>query len=591
MASRNPLRGLLSRKLRSLIKTLEEDVGFFGRSRIHVWRGIFTILDELLLENIPIESFLDKIKDLSMQLMLPKEKAISLGHLAYYYRRIGKNDTARNLLVSAINLAYQIHDIEERYHVLATIADYAFRSEYIDLGEKIVDMVLNESSSLDTLSRVFIISKLGKALARYDVGRGDSLVSLALCLAEKCEYTEDIAKGLMRTARTLVEISKDNENVRIAKNWVGKALRALESLDFESQVKVLTEVIGDIFIVSANKAFQIINDVIYSTRSDRFGIEILVKALESAALVKAEDIISRILDVLWIRLQRTTMLNNLEKLSLISHFESFNRFLDTYRADFVARRLSEMLGNAINSVKTDADFDNMLDAIRWYAELNLHDAYVHFMVLLNSKYKNRLEKNAVKKIIEIYKRFTNVFPKAILNETKMIYKTVVSRRENYMYQMIPEMLDIIVTLDNEYDIIVRDSIKLGDLMENKHDRILYLSRIAAALFASNSIWASELLDYCLEEMEELEDIAKAQTLVEISEIISDKNPQKGKELLRNAIRILEKQHNSQKAAKLLLMISQKMREIFEDPSWARQIEMLAREIQRKSIGGKNKDNN
>ena len=580
MASTGALRGLLVRKLNTLLRVLEDDLKTFGRSREHVWRGIFNIMDELLLEQTDIKKFLNKLTKLIDFIFDLQEKAYYMAVLAYFYSRIGNKEKSMSLFSEAYSIADHIENKIKSAKVKSRIILKIFESKLFDFGEKLVDNLLNTLSQLPLLTQIDIISLVGFALSKYDVGRGDSLVSYARRLVQECETVDCKVKGLVKCARRLVQISDDVENIRIAKNWISEALRELENVDYDTWLAIISEIVGDVYIVNKGKAFQIVGEIIDSTRINQFGLKILIKCLRSLAKVKADDLFNRTLEITIGRINRSSKLTKAEKIFLVTKSESLNRYIDTYKADFAAKQLSKIIIREINQIKNKRKLLDLLKALRYLAELDLNESYIQFLLILNTMFRNRLAEENIVKVLRIMKKFIRVFPVALIKEIEVIYDAM----KNVESPNITALLllnEIFASINHHYyKELTRYLMKLSEKMSRK-DKIVMLAKIAAILYKRDDPWAEQIIDYTMEELNALRLITRAQLLIEISEILAKKNPEKGKELLKSALKILERKSENEKTIKLLFIISRKMKNLYGDENWARQIEILAREIQRK----------
>jgi len=130
-----------------------------------------------------------------------------------------------------------------------------------------------------------------------------------------------------------------------------------------------------------------------------------------------------------------------------------------------------------------------------------------------------------------------------------------------------------------FDKIVSNALRLAEEMPEE-EGIIYLTEIAGAITAKAKWWAEELLEYLLESIEKLAVDRRIQLLIEMSQRIYKFSPRKARELLRIAIGIIQ-DNEVKNAHGILLEISRQMRILFRDLAWARQIEILAREISRR----------
>ncbi len=569
------IKGLLVSKIKELISQLEDDLFLFGKSRKHILRGIFNILEELLLESYQITEFLERLKTLSGYFFYIKDKINFLSKLAIYYWKTNNEAESLNIIDKCLSLSHELSEFKDRSEAILSIISGIIKMGKIDIGNELVIELLNLAESLSIFDRIILYSRLGVIISNYDVGKGDSLVMYSRDLIDKLDYSRDRARALIIVARSLLEISKDRENQRIARNWLSEALRLLDYFDEVDYIDLISESIGDIFLISSTKASQLVSEIINLTRPNKFGFEKLLTILEKLYEARAEDLGDRVRRIILNRLNKSSLITPEEKLLYLSRLAACDALIDTYLANYTGKIIMNSLSRKLSKISQDS-INTLLKTIKWFSNIDMQNSFIFYTIATSSS--NRSEN--LRNMIDIYMMFSDIFPKTILQKVIELYENVLENN-NDCTSCLTELLSIIIKLSNNYERYVREAIKIAMKINNAVISLKMIADIAKYLHIKNPTWADELIDYCLEETNSMDPIEAAKILIHMSERIAKENSDKAKDILKNAIRMLEKNHERKEVPELLSIISKKMRDSFGDIGWARQLELLSNEMKAK----------
>lgn len=579
MAKEKTLRGLLSSKTGELLSEIEDDISLFGRFRKHVLRGVLNILDELILDGYNVSRFLDNLLSLSDNILIDKDRIYFLAKLSNLYKRIGREDIAIKLIRESLTISLELNSLREKYDALLTILSSAIDVMDSNSIERIINDVMGIIDLLPIFDRISVLSRLGEIIAKYDAGKGDALINYGRDLVEKLDYSYEKAGAIIILAKSLLNVSKDKENYRIARNWLVEAFRLIEFLDESEYVSFVARYIGHIYVVSASKASQLVLEIINLTRPNEFGFRILLMALEKLYEAGADELSQRIRRIFLRRLNKVQSISVDEKLIYLVKLAKCDSIADAYMANYMSKIIFKMLSERLshlNSIKINA----ILEALKHYADLDIHNAHIFTTMIIKSFIPTVDKEKQLASILRIYHNFKFAFPKVILEKTLELYTKIKERKGSFI-DFIPDVLGIIISIEPNYREYVREALMLLSDLKEVRSRVLAIANLAQKLYARDPVWANELLDFCIEEISELDHSKMIEIIIEISDIIYDVNNDKAKELLKLAIRILEENHELNNGPELLSVISKKMRDYFGDVGWARQLELLANELKSK----------
>jgi len=562
---------------------LRSDITIFGRSRVHIWRGVFNLLEEVSFEGIDVSPWLSELRGFIPLLFLVEEKINALNKVSLFYHKYAKkSEEAYHVLLESYEQVESIRSTVRRCLYLTEIADYAFQCGFNELGERIIDEILNYLIAISSpYDRALILINSGVALAKYDVGRGDSLIMSAVELAERCGDSTCYAKVLGRAASSLISISDDNENVRIAKNWFGKAFRIIYDFNIEMQLSLLAEIIGDVAIWNESKALELFQSLITKIKPDKFGIEIMLKAAKSLVRSDSDDLLSKVLNWLETRIPKSQFISKYEQLYYFVKTEAFYRYVDSYKVRFILKYIVDYIENALIGVKKSTDKELLKETIKKLAELDLEDAYNSFKKFMISECdKCSSPLKLYNKKIEFLLDFKDVFPKQILQEAIGLLREINNSPREYKIDLLPKQIPLFQYSERDFKNAAKCALALYDEISNKLEKIRYFSRVCSAIISVDPNWGRVLIEYALEEIENLSKVDKAQALIFLSEQIYPCDAGLSRRILRDAIKTVES-CEEERAAELMLEISKKAKNLFGDDGWARQIEILAHEMRRK----------
>jgi len=579
VAREKTLRGLLSSKTKELLSDIEDDIIVFGRFRKHVLRGLFNVLDELILDGYDVSKFLDRLLSLSSNILLARDKIDFLTRLLNLYKKIGKEEIAIRLIDECLSILPEIYDIQEKYDALLMILSSAIKISDSGFVDRILDDAMKFIDSLPIFYRINVFARLGEIIAQYDAGKGDSLINYGREIIDKLDYSYEKAGALIILAKSLLNVSKDKENYRIARNWLTEAFRLIEFLDESEYVLFIARYIGDIYVVSPSKAIQLVSEIINLTRPNEFGFKTLLTALEKLYEVRAEELSERIRKIFLYRLNKVQSMSIDEKLIYLTRLANCDSIVDFYMANYLGKTIFKLLSNRLSRPKS-IKIDALLEAIKHYANLDLYNAHIFFTMLVKSIIPTIENSRQLSNVMKIYYEFRFVFPKIILEKTLELYNKIKENGES-LISFIPNVLGIIISIDPNYRRYIRETITLLSSLDEIESKVLLIASLAQKLYVKDKAWSNELLDFCIEELSALEHSKMIKIIIKISDLIHNINKNKAKELLKLAIRLLEENPSINNGSELLSIISRKMRENFGDNGWARQLELLANELKSK----------
>ncbi len=570
------LRGILSGKVNELLSDIEGDLLIFGKARDHVLRGLFNILDELFLDGYDISKYLAKLRELSASIILAKDKIRFLTRLLIAYNKIGHDDVARELLDEVLTYLQDIVDSKEKLEIYLTVIKSASMLSESNIVNKLMDDLLKYSDSLPLINKIYVLAKLGEIVSYYDAGKGDALINYGRDLIDKLDYSYEKASALIHVARSLLSVSRDKENVRVARNWLSEAFRLIESLDESEYITFIARFIGDISIISKSKAIQLISEVINLTRPNEFGFETLLLMLRSLYESKMEDLADRVRKIFLYRLDRAQSFSIDKKIIYLAKLANCDSIVDSYLAKYVGKIVFKLLSNRMSKPKS-IDTALILEAIKHYSYLDLYNAHIFFTIIIKPLLRSANSPEQLSRVLDIYYEYKFIFPKIILKDSVELFNNIIIKEKSELVEFIPTILGIIISIDNNYEQYVRRAVGFLNALKEPEKKALLLAMVARNLYKRNPVWANELIDFCIEELSYLEFSEMIRMMIRVSDIIHETNKQKAKELLKSAIRILEEKPDIEDAPELIFIISRKMRTNFGDNGWARQLELLANE--------------
>ncbi|MHA1610221.1 MAG: hypothetical protein ACTSUJ_09535 [Candidatus Njordarchaeales archaeon] len=574
MSLQKKLRGFFRKQLLGKKRDIISDIKKYGRSRDFLWRSFFTIADEAISEGYDISKELLDIAGYSYLLYKPSERIYALREIGYRLVKMEFFSKALLIFKIALRECNRIINPYRRLFEKALVLDYLFASGFNDFAEKVLEKSIEDALYLSPVKAASLLILFGIGLAKHDVGRGDSLIASGVEYAEKCE--SDLCKAIIlaRGAYGYVSVSRNPENMRVAKKWLGEAFEIIDEMPPKEALYALARIIGDICYVDYMKANQVLEFILDNVKRNEEGFRIVLRAARSLINSGDNDLSYKALNWLEDRIMKSHS-RKLRKLLYLSFIVKYFGIIDGYKAQFLAKIIAGYLRELFTIEKSAS-----ADLIQSIANLSAADIDLAHNLLKRSLRELRSDREIIHVLAMYPKQLFSAFPKPYVLTLREKISSVFSRLEKEYLELIPDIIhSLSVVPIRGFDKIVSNALRLAEEMPEE-EGIIYLTEIAGAITAKAKWWAEELLEYLLESIEKLPVDRRIQLLIEMSQRIYKFSPRKARELLRIAIGIIQ-DNEIKNAHGILLEISRQMRILFRDLAWARQIEILAREISRR----------
>jgi len=573
------LRGFFKKQLLTKKNEILRDIKSFGRTRDFLWRSFFIIADEAISEGYDITSELLDLAAASLMLYKKREKIYALRELAYRLVKLQQFSNALSLFKIALRESNKIPNTYKRLLNKAMILNYIFSSGFDELGEMVLERAIRDAFYLPPTKAARVLVFLGKALAKCDVGRADSIILSGMDFINKCKSSLCKVKILASIAMGYINISRDPENVRMAKKWLKEAFEIIDEMPPRDSLNALASILGEIYEVDFQKAKQIMDFILSNVDLNEEGLNIVFKAVKSLILAGDSDISYIALSWLEDKIMRTKM-KGIIRMFYLSKTVKYFGIIDGYRAQFIGK----MLAGSIKRVLENRNNIVYIPRELVLSIVNLSAADVSLAFDLYKSMLDRIRENhkeTLSFLMAYSKPLFEAFPKPYIRMVRKGVRSILDMSDEKVIETLPTILNAIPSSSlSILDKLINKALRSIERLENK-DSIIVLAEIAAAISYKTPWWSQELLDYALENLEKLPLNERPYVLIEASKRVYPYSPKIARELLRLVVQIVQ-ESNLKDAEKVLLEISRQTRILFKDQAWARQIEVLAKEIRRSS---------
>jgi len=418
------LRGFFRKQLLGKKRDIISDIKKYGRSRDFLWRSFFTIADEAISEGYDISKELLDIAGYSYLLYKPSERIYALREIGYRLVKMEFFSKALLIFKIALRECNRIINPYRRLFEKALVLDYLFASGFNDFAEKVLEKSIEDALYLSPVKAASLLILFGIGLAKHDVGRGDSLIASGVEYAEKCE--SDLCKAIIlaRGAYGYVSVSRNPENMRVAKKWLGEAFEIIDEMPPKEALYALARIIGDICYVDYMKANQVLEFILDNVKRNEEGFRIVLRAARSLINSGDNDLSYKALNWLEDRIMKSHS-RKLRKLLYLSFIVKYFGIIDGYKAQFLAKIIAGYLRELFTIEKSAS-----ADLIQSIANLSAADIDLAHNLLKRSLRGLGSDREIIHVLAMYPKQLFSAFPKPYVLTLREKISSVFSKKKS-----------------------------------------------------------------------------------------------------------------------------------------------------------------
>ena len=557
---------LMKSQFNSTYTQILNDLQYFGRTRIYLWRWLYNIFEDIYRDRGDLYPLLIKLLELEKYIY----RAVDLHNLYYilgYYSGFMDSNITLKIIDKILTTYSSLIDLNERIKFLLLGIEISYLHGFLGEGNRFIEILSEELQGLDPLKQIHALSVLGYLISRVDIAYGESILREAINLREKLSLSERIIADAIIAFYLRRAIKGNIEAQRLLR----ESLRLIKEEDglkktFYLSCKVLPYVFGFAEIYGE----RLFDEMVRYFKDDfYFYNTILDSAIELTRIdfpKGAEEILYFIENKLG-----SSQLNIYERAYIYSKLAYSWSLIDGRRAKLVVPVVYHFISNSLKYIRSDRVISLLASSISFLAEVDIISAFQIFSELFQKI-------NSYNKIAEVIIIVRNAFPKDVRG---MLLRKMMKNTPKTLDDLIYATKAIYALRLSLKDVYLRKIMKVIDKLDIK-DKIIGLIRLSREVYEFDSAYASQLKEYITELIESVDkDSLRAELLLYLAEQFVDIAPEDSKRYLASAINMLD--HLEYDKAYAIYKKASEIVENIDEDYWAEQIKMMLRQEYKRII--------
>ena len=557
---------LMKSQFNSTYSKILNDLQYFGRTRIYLWRWLYNILEDIYRDKGDLYPLLSRLPELE-KFIYRAEDFHNLYFILGYYAGFVDSDMALNIIDKILERYSSIANLDDRIKFLLLGIEISYLHGFLGEGNKFIEILSEELQGLNPIKQIHTLSILGYLVSRTDIAYGESILKEAINLREKLSLSERIiadaiiAFYLKRTIKGSIEADKLlRESLRLLREENKLRKTFYLSCRILPYIYGFAEIYGERLFDETVRYFKDYFD---------FYDIILDSAIELAKLEipkGAEELLYFIENKIG-----TSQLSIYERAYIYSKLAYSWSLIDGRRAKLVTPVVYHFISNSLKYIRSDRVATLLSLSIPFLAEVDIISSFQIFSEIFEKI-------DSYKKLAEITIVVKEAFPRDIRG---MLLRKMMKKMPKSLDDLIYATKAIYALGLSLKDIYLKRIMRAIDKLDMR-DKVINLIILSREIYEFDPAYASQLKDYITELIESInEDSLKAELLLYLAEQFVELNPEDSKKYIASAISMLDSL-DYDKAYDIYKKASKIVENIDED-YWAEQIKMLLRQEYRRII--------